>query len=475
MNCFREVGLGVFIGGFDPPLCSTGIEELVALLAVAGEAGAGAGAAGLGAEALGASLGGAALGAEAGGLGAAGLGAGLGAEAAGAGLGGAALGAEAGGLGGGALGAGLGAAPELGAAGLGAGAGGLAETATGLTSALGPLSGDAAGALTGLNTAAADIGGAGASGGGVLGGVSPTAESVTSALGAASPTGGGGLSAGGLVGTAPADLTGTANITGGGIAAENASPAVAGAGPDAITAGAGGQPSLPSTIGGDTTVGNVAQTSQVAGPAGAATPLATPPTLSGTAGFLNQTLGIGPETSTGIVSGVKDFGGPLVAAGGLGRSLLQGNSLTASNPYAKAQAANANNAITQGNNLSSYIQNGTLPPGALERVKEATQAAISSTKQRYAGMGMAGSTAEAADISRINQQSAANGNVLATQLLQSGIQESQLGAQIYGQLMQAQTAQNQQVSQAIGNFAGAMAGGGTRNTPTVNVNTTPAA
>jgi hemoglobin-like flavoprotein len=72
---------------------------------------------------------------------------------------------------------------------------------------------------------------------------------------------------------------------------------------------------------------------------------------------------------------------------------------------------------------------------------------------------MSGSTQEAEALAGVDQQVAAKGFEIADQLYQQGVSESQMSSSIFNQLMNAQTAQNAQLTGAIGAFAKSLAGG----------------
>jgi hypothetical protein len=153
--------------------------------------------------------------------------------------------------------------------------------------------------------------------------------------------------------------------------------------------------------------------------------------------------------------------GKLAGAGasalGLGYNLLKGDTipgLSNIENLAKSSAA-------QGSILQGYLQNGTLPPAVQASINAATQSGATAIKAKYAGMGVApGSSAEVEDIARLNQQAVIQGATLADQLLQQGISETNLSGELYGQLVQANTALNQQTGSAISSLASALAGGG---------------
>lgn len=177
---------------------------------------------------------------------------------------------------------------------------------------------------------------------------------------------------------------------------------------------------------------------------------------SGLSGLLDK-LGIGSGDSDWISAG----GAAKLGIGGLtagfdltrpGVSALPGYS--ALNPEATTLG-------TQGQQLASYVNNGTLPPGAKTAVDQATQQAIATIKSKYASMGQSGSTSEAQAIASVQQQSAEEGFQIANQLLASGISESQLASGIYQTILQANVSQNNEVTSAISGLAGALGGGGT--------------
>jgi hypothetical protein len=140
---------------------------------------------------------------------------------------------------------------------------------------------------------------------------------------------------------------------------------------------------------------------------------------------------------------------------GMGANLLGGNKPS---PYSANLTSAASSLTTQGSLMESYLSSGTLPPGLQTGIDQATQAAHATIKSQYAARGMSGSSAEAQDLQAVTERASAQGAQLAIQLYSQGVQETQLGDQIYAQLMQAQTTQDNQASAAISNFAGAMAG-----------------
>jgi hypothetical protein len=156
--------------------------------------------------------------------------------------------------------------------------------------------------------------------------------------------------------------------------------------------------------------------------------------------------------------------GPLIAAGGLGLETILGSKSVAGQPQIAAQAAAD---ASQGATLQSYINSGTLPPGVQGGLNQALAAAQASIRSQYASRGMSGSSAEAQDLANAQQVAQTQGTSIAMNLLNTGIQESQLSSQLYTQIMNQALEQDQQLGSAIGNFATALAGSGGGNTITV--------
>jgi hypothetical protein len=144
-----------------------------------------------------------------------------------------------------------------------------------------------------------------------------------------------------------------------------------------------------------------------------------------------------------------------LAGGALAYDVIAGNQQTSQQ---KALNAQAGSDIAQGNQLQSYLSSGQLPPGMQAQINSATQAAQASVRQQYANRGMSGSSAEAQDLQNVQEQASANAGNMAIQLFQQGMNESQLGSEIYNNLMQVTLQQDQQLSSGITNFVSALAG-----------------
>jgi len=150
--------------------------------------------------------------------------------------------------------------------------------------------------------------------------------------------------------------------------------------------------------------------------------------------------------------------GLLISGAGLGYEMLN----KASNPLSGTPGYNqisntAGSLATQGQQLTSFLQNGTLPPGVQGALTQAAHSAKAAIRSQYAARGMSGSSAEAQDLAGVDQTIASQGVSIATQLLQTGISEQNLSAQLYSTIMSAQLNQDNQLSQAIAALAAAAA------------------
>ena len=295
-----------------------------------------------------------------------------------------------------------------------------------------------AGTLTGNTAAPAagvpEVGSATAAG--------PSAVSTTSGLGIgteAPPVD--------LTASTGGDLTGTGtDLTGSG-----------------VTANADGSfTSIPTTTPTTSEVGSfgaptATQTAAQLGVDPSAFPDATIP-LSSTAsgGGTNATPSFLDKLVTGATNQVmKNPLGLAVSGLGLAKDLAAPNKI----PYADQLSSEAANLQAQGNLLSSYIQNGTLPPGEQTALNQAAAAAKAKIRSDYASRGQSGSSAETQDLNNVDLQIQTQGFQIAQQLLASGIQETGLSNDIYNQLIQATSSQDKSLGDAITNFAVASAGG----------------
>jgi hypothetical protein len=173
--------------------------------------------------------------------------------------------------------------------------------------------------------------------------------------------------------------------------------------------------------------------------------------------------GVAPDTSDSGVLG--SFGQALshnanwlVPAAGLafnaGKSMLTPSPNPTAIDNTLSQQAGALN--TQGQQLQSYLQTGTLPAGVHNSINSASHAAKAAIRSQYAAHGMSGSSAEAQDLASVDQRASQQGSQIAMELLQQGVSETQLSEQIYTTLLNQSIQKDNQLSAAIGSFASSM-------------------
>lgn len=334
-----------------------------------------------------------------------------------------------------------------------------------------PTSGTGAGAGAAASAAPASIGGAPSAG-------AALSQDASAALGSAA--GGGGAAGGGLPGT-----PGIGGPPGGG-----GSDMFALSGPsDAVSAGADNTVSISGlgTANPVTTPGSAVAPTPVSNPElggatgfspGGATETVSPGSSVGNlynSIFGNQldpvsaAAAINPAAPASAIGGssapsgigglLKSYGGPLIAAGGLGLDLLRGNTPVAGESQLNTEAGQL---ATQGQQLQGYLQSGTLPPGVQQSITSASDSAKAAIRSQYAAMGGGNTSAMEQDLARVDQTAATQGAQIATQLLSQGVSETGLSEQIYSSLMNQATQQNAQLGSAIGSLATSLAG-----TPTV--------
>lgn len=329
------------------------------------------------------------------------------------------------------------AAGEAGTAAASGGLGSLDALAAGLTpsgaSALAPdalsvaLGAGAAGAAGGVGDVLSGAGGgfnsidAAAGVPGING--APAAATPTIAA-AASPAPTGGLSAGGLAGP-----------SGGADALAQSTPLGAASGVDPAA--------LP-------------------GSAGAATPAASTasPASTGIMGFLKSNPGLVASLGAGVAGTALS---PMLSR--LINKVPQQGNLDA---LAAQESGIASQQQQLSQTLTDPLTSGKLPTGAEQSVSTAINDAVSTTKARYANLGLSGSTMEADAIANIQNQATGLRFNIAQQMAQTG--EAAIGQassalglqdQVYNQLMSAQISQDNNLQTAIARFAGAAAGAST--------------
>lgn len=216
-------------------------------------------------------------------------------------------------------------------------------------------------------------------------------------------------------------------------------------------AGTYGQPTTPmSAMGGGTPGATGAADNFASSVMGGSTPATVAGGASPPGSFLNQ-------LETGALNSVKQNALPMgISAIGLGVDAMKEGQMLKGQRQLQQEAGQMQG---QGAQLESYLQSGTLPPGLQAGVDQATQASIASIKSNYAAKGMSGSSAEAQDIAAAQQRAQATGAQYAMQLLQTGINETNMSSELYKAIMGNSLTQDTNLSSAIGNFASAAAGG----------------
>lgn len=322
--------------------------------------------------------------------------------------------------------------------------------------------------------------------GGAVGGLGPLIGSgISGATGLSAGTAGtiGDVAAGAGVGALAGPLTGqsplSGTIAGGGaglaagvtgLSGTSGGPA---AGAGNVAAGAGGAAS-PS---GAASPGPIGLPSAAAGSAGA-TPLdlsssdfssmlnAAPDTSGLNSGLISATpvaAGASSAASPNFISNLFGYfqNNPamLLGAGALGADLLMGNQpLPAQGQVQQAAADQA----SVGRTLSAYGESGTLPAGLQDVINMNTQAGEAALNSQFGQLGLANSTMAAQGQQQIREAAAGQQAQLANQLLQQGAQYTGMSNQELNTLLQTQMQQDQALTQAIGGFAGALAGSSLR-------------
>lgn len=171
-------------------------------------------------------------------------------------------------------------------------------------------------------------------------------------------------------------------------------------------------------------------------------------------GSILDLLGLG----TGSASTDKTLLGAGVSGAGLLTNLLMGSPASSAEKQLKNIAGTQN---AQGQQLENYLASGTLPPGAQQWVDQQTQANQAAIRAKYAANGLSGSTMEQQELNNVNTQATESMFQIASSLLNSGISETNASGTLYNYLLNAENADQAQVSQAIQNFVSSLGGGGT--------------
>jgi hypothetical protein len=108
---------------------------------------------------------------------------------------------------------------------------------------------------------------------------------------------------------------------------------------------------------------------------------------------------------------------------------------------------------SQGQQLSSYLASGTLPPGLQASVDQATKALQGQIRSQYAARGMSGSSAEMQDLQNATNNASARGAQYAMQLLETGASETKMSAELYHLLIQDSVVNDTEYSTALSQLA----------------------
>lgn len=191
----------------------------------------------------------------------------------------------------------------------------------------------------------------------------------------------------------------------------------------------------------------------------------TPATAGSVPGTGNNGVGVTPggTGTSNPLSGILGTGLtlPQILAGlGLGGSLLNGNKLPPGADALKAQA-DKNQQLVDNQIMPTALANqqGNINGQALSAIDRRLQQSEAGMREKYAAMGMSGSTMEQEDLaglrSNAQDQVFAEGQQMATTGLQTAAALTGQDTGIYEALMQAQVQQDEELSKAIAAFAGA--------------------
>lgn len=173
---------------------------------------------------------------------------------------------------------------------------------------------------------------------------------------------------------------------------------------------------------------------------------------------ITSALGLGNTSPGDVLKGA-------IGAGGLAYSAINNAGSTSAEKALKGQAATQS---AQGQQLETYLANGTLPPGAQAYVDQQTAAQKAAIQSKYAALGMSGSTAEIQELNNVDAQATSQMFQIASQLYSTGVTETGASSQLYDLLMNAQNADNAQIGNAISTFVSALGGGTTPQKGTIS-------
>lgn len=198
------------------------------------------------------------------------------------------------------------------------------------------------------------------------------------------------------------------------------------------------------------------------------------------AAYTASTLGLGGPTSTALPSWLSsapiagDGAGIASTASSIGSKILPylkdaknilpyvGLGIAATRkpqmpPGANQMGANANTLAAEGTQLTNALNTGVLPPGMQDMVNQGLQEQQDAIRSKYANLGLSGSSMETQDLNTAAQNSQALTYELASQSATTGLNMVNSANDIYNILANMQLGNNQQLTQALGAFAGAAA------------------
>lgn len=145
-----------------------------------------------------------------------------------------------------------------------------------------------------------------------------------------------------------------------------------------------------------------------------------------------------------------------VGGAGLLRDLIMGGQTPKGENAVSAEAAQL---AGQGRQLSEYLSSGTLPPGAQAAIDQYVKAGTAGINSKYASMGVDPntSTAAAEEINALRLNAEAQSFNIADSLLTQGINESQISAGLFGDLVKMNQQQATDTGNAISSFTTALA------------------
>lgn len=127
-------------------------------------------------------------------------------------------------------------------------------------------------------------------------------------------------------------------------------------------------------------------------------------------------------------------------------------------PQLRQQAASLN---AQGQQLASYLTSGSLPPGLQASLDQATKSAKATIISNFASRGMSTdptkNSALASELAAVDAQAVVSTAQIGQNLMQTGINETQLSSGLYTTLANIDNAAQQRIQQSIANFAAALA------------------